>query len=475
MKTAQEYLNRNYQDKREEKITLSGWIDEDDKWEAKPKSEWPTKLTGKLDLSEFPNLKELNCSYNEITSLDISKCSNLEELKCWGNEIEEIKFPKSLPKLKIFHAWTNRLTKIDWNIFEPKTLTKLSISNNDLEKQDVSIFKDFTKLEELCLGTDIIDRLEKRKYNRFHGSLKSLLENCAKLEKLQIEETWINNDLDFDCLPKSLKIISWHKQNDKIARIIPLERLYVIRSNIKQFLVKWGEKTGEKWYEKVLDCWKKQKQSGSDKDNIKLNKLESLEEIDKNYWWASKRTIYATQFLGRGAAVAGVVLSFQDYGALGSGILGIYPFAELLISNMEKSREDKKSEWKEFLTDSNKFLDNYNELLGILDQFDKSSELDGEVNKAIKSLNEKTEEVLKICVGTSSTTKDGEIDISELTTKRGELIKDLKKDKKMQGMIGAIKVLEKAVIKYRQFSYYQESIQEAQIEVNNNIITIKTL
>jgi len=40
--------------------------------------------------------------------------------------------------------------------------------------------------------------------------------------------------------------------------------------------------------------------------------------------------------------VTGAVLTFQDYSAIGGGILGIYPFAELAILNMEKSREIKK-------------------------------------------------------------------------------------------------------------------------------------
>jgi len=39
-------------------------------------------LEGPLDLSDFVNLEELNCSRNKITSLDIRKCSNLVFLSC---------------------------------------------------------------------------------------------------------------------------------------------------------------------------------------------------------------------------------------------------------------------------------------------------------------------------------------------------------------------------------------------------------
>ena len=68
---AQKYLNQNYPNKEVTKMSLSGWNDKDDKWEVK--TNWE-KLTGELDLSEFPNLEKLDCSYNEITTLNLSNC-----------------------------------------------------------------------------------------------------------------------------------------------------------------------------------------------------------------------------------------------------------------------------------------------------------------------------------------------------------------------------------------------------------------
>ncbi|CAI2161575.1 17163_t:CDS:2 [Funneliformis geosporum] len=89
----------------------------------------------------------------------------------------------------------------------------------------------------------------------------------------------------------------------------------------------------------------------------------------------------------------------------------------------------------EFIADAEKFLDNYNELLGVLSQFEKIAELKG---------------------------TDGEIDINELTEKRDELVKDLVKGKssEVQGMIDAIKDLEKKIITYRKFSYYEENVKK---------------
>jgi len=54
--------------------------------------------------------------------------------------------------------------------------------------------------------------------------------------------------------------------------------------------------------------------------------------------------IYGTQLVGRSSAVAGAVLTFQDQGSIGGGILAIYPFTELAVSKLEenlKNKEDK--------------------------------------------------------------------------------------------------------------------------------------
>jgi len=101
--------------------------------------------------------------------------------------------------------------------------------------------------------------------------------------------------------------------------------------------------------------------------------------------------------------------------------------------------------------------------MGILKQFEKGSKLKGTVNKAIKHLNEKIKEFLEIY------DEDGneEIGIDELTDKRDKLIKDLDR---MQGMIDAIKDLEKNIVEYRKFSYYEESMKKVD---NNQVIKVE--
>ena len=119
MVKAQEWLDKNYpKEKRGEILSLNIGS---------------KKLEGSLDLSDFVNLKELNCRYNQLISLDISNCK----------------------KLIIISAYSNKIN------------------------QDLKIFSHLTELKKLDLGTN------NEKCNNFYGSLKNL-ENCKKLRFLCI-------------------------------------------------------------------------------------------------------------------------------------------------------------------------------------------------------------------------------------------------------------------------------------------------
>ncbi|MEG7978376.1 MAG: protein phosphatase 1 regulatory subunit 42 [Mollicutes bacterium UO1] len=60
---AQEYINNNYP-REERKIVIKLDISN-------------RNLEGKLELEGFTNLEELNCSYNELTSLKIINCPKI--------------------------------------------------------------------------------------------------------------------------------------------------------------------------------------------------------------------------------------------------------------------------------------------------------------------------------------------------------------------------------------------------------------
>ena len=99
------------------------------------------------DIDKYTNLKRLNCSYNELTSLDNLPqklknldCSynkltsldnlpqNLIELYCNGNKITSL--DNLPPTLEILKCWNNQITSLD-NL--PPKLEVLYCNNNQLK------------------------------------------------------------------------------------------------------------------------------------------------------------------------------------------------------------------------------------------------------------------------------------------------------------------------------------------------------
>jgi hypothetical protein len=80
MVEAQKYIGQNYPDKKTKILSLEG-----------------QDLEGHLDLSEFTNLEELDCSCNELTSLNLSKCVNLKKLNCSINLLDNLDFLNEIP------------------------------------------------------------------------------------------------------------------------------------------------------------------------------------------------------------------------------------------------------------------------------------------------------------------------------------------------------------------------------------------
>jgi hypothetical protein len=491
----QEYLNNNFSNKEVKTMDLSGWNEKE--WKEKPNWE---KLTGDLDLSEFPNLEKLDCSFNKITSLNLSNCPKLTELKCWENELREIKFPKKL-KLKTFYSWTNYLTEIDWDAFDSSSLTHISVSNNNLQEQNISVFGKFINLKELYIGNDIPERISQNINNRFQGSTKSL-KLLTKLKKLQIEGTaiylqenveiiswgketivrklnlskesaeelrWTNPDrftkilnevlieharkqrglnltleqekkieelgteIAFHAQPKTIELetkiqnlqVYWEKllaeqeedkQNKITSEVVPLERLFVIRSNIQQFLKKWGNE---------------------DKDGkTELSKLQSPEQF------SSFKYLAGIEYASTATTVVGGALTLLDFSTTGGVITLTAPLVGSGVTQLKSVfYEDKKAKWVEFKTDADTFLDNYNELLGILKQVEAGKL--GTINEALKDLKDKVNKFLE----EYDEDGDEEIDIEELTKNRKKFNSELGKVEKI---VKSMKYLENVVINYRQ-------------------------
>src|SRR6185503_8567773 len=107
-------------------------------------------LEGSLDLSDFVNLEELHCLFNQLTFLNISNCPRLTVLMCYNNQ----------------------LTNLD--LRNNKKLKDLYINNNNFAEQDLSFLNNSTDLERLFLANFEQSRITQNIYNRFSGSLKPL-------------------------------------------------------------------------------------------------------------------------------------------------------------------------------------------------------------------------------------------------------------------------------------------------------------
>jgi len=133
-------------------------------------------LTGVLDLSDFVNLEELDCSY-----------SNVIEFRPM-NQTTNLIFLESLNSLKV-----------------------LNLSNDNFNK-DLSFLKGKVNLESLEIAS-----------SQFYGSLKPL-KNLTKLKKLSISNTDIDSGLEY--LPDSLETFYCSVKEKKDAKVKAIQNLF---------------------------------------------------------------------------------------------------------------------------------------------------------------------------------------------------------------------------------------------------------
>ncbi|CAH1756533.1 15476_t:CDS:10 [Entrophospora sp. SA101] len=162
------------------------------------KAQAKQNLEGHLNLSDFINLEELNCILNQLTELSFD----------------------GLTHLKNFYCRNNYLTNLDFlNNLNQEELTNLSIRNNNLPKQDLSVFSRFVNLKELHVGNDEQEKIKQGIHNRFTSSLKAL-KNLTKLRILDVSNTDIDSGLEY--LPDSIEELKCSNQarpESKVSKI----------------------------------------------------------------------------------------------------------------------------------------------------------------------------------------------------------------------------------------------------------------
>lgn len=96
---------------------------------------------GRLNLSDFANLKELCCSHNNLTFLNLANCSQLEKIDCRNNPLTNITLPNDPTNLKeLYHGNLEQLKQEFSNWWQeqqaqikqsPKLTTKKTWNDGD--------------------------------------------------------------------------------------------------------------------------------------------------------------------------------------------------------------------------------------------------------------------------------------------------------------------------------------------------------
>lgn len=133
----------------------------------------PNNLNGELNLSTFPNLTHLIIEYQGLTSLDLNSNQQLRDIDVSNNLLQTVTFPRIAPQLD-----------------------RISVINNNLRPQDLTVFANYPDLKNLILGTNDTNRIQQGLYNRWQGSLFPL-RNLTILEELDINSTNIFQGLQF--------------------------------------------------------------------------------------------------------------------------------------------------------------------------------------------------------------------------------------------------------------------------------------
>src|SRR5436305_3400120 len=134
MKNAKQYLDEIYHQK-EQRSEITNLIING-------------KIEGFLDLSDFINLENLECDFNELSGINLRKNKKLLKINCSNNKIAELNL-SNCEKLQSLVCHKNDLVSIDFPN-NSINLTYVSCSENNLS--DLSIFSGLSGVVKLFIG-----------------------------------------------------------------------------------------------------------------------------------------------------------------------------------------------------------------------------------------------------------------------------------------------------------------------------------
>jgi Leucine-rich repeat (LRR) protein len=197
------------------------------------------------DLCLFPNLKELDLSHNQLTSLDVSfQCpSQLKKLYINNNQIQEIPARiAQVPQLEVLVAYNNPITRIDAAIGKLQNLHELWLSGNDNMASFQPAIWNLHQLKTLRLWNfgfqDIPDAIagfqQLETFCVAHNQIQSLNPKVCSLPRLE----YLNlGDNQLQSLPAEIKnctLVGYLGIYDNPIATLPVE-FSLLSKNLEQF------------------------------------------------------------------------------------------------------------------------------------------------------------------------------------------------------------------------------------------------
>lgn len=168
------------------------------------------KLSGDLDISNFPALRKVHCEYNALQSINVTGCTNLSYMDCYNNDLITIDLTTNL-ELDSFCCRYNKLKEIDltqntkliyfcgsgnqfesFDLSKNPELTTFYCANNRLKSID---FSNNPKLQRTYLRTNQLTSLDFSKNNKleymtcYQNKLETLnFSGCSVLQHAECQE-----------------------------------------------------------------------------------------------------------------------------------------------------------------------------------------------------------------------------------------------------------------------------------------------
>lgn len=227
------------------------------------------------------------------------------------------------------------------------------------------------------------------------------------------------------------------QEGNNLSWLVPLERLFVIRGNMKEFYEKWEKEpenkhwyaSSKEFYENIrknrhrLQHWLSNKVSTGQIEWLKNMEIKS--EVS-NLVNPDKRVRFVTALSQWGArsstAISGIIALVNQDKKLAVITAAVYIPFEMTVSSMKRYFDFKKGKWDEFCRDTEKLWDNFIELMGIIRSIEGGSE---SWKKEVKILDGK----ILVFVGRECDLNDNKkIDIAEIEGLRKQITDALSKE-----------------------------------------------